>query len=193
MARRITPKTKSRAWWGQHRWSIAHMSGGSRTASVEHAGSLPSCVHPHFPSPLGRRLQLSTQSIRGVPAPLSRRNCAGGICGTTSSRPCRELPASPSCNRRRSPSLGSAPAPTSSTARRCTYSPKLLSRERRSSCSITTTCSATTSPPGPEFGKYQRSRSLSHGLRRSRHCSVSRVWHAWRQSVASYRLSRSRG
>ena len=82
MARRITPKTKSRAWWGQHRWSIAHMSGGSRTASVEHAGSLPSCVHPHFPSPLGRRLQLSTQSIRGVAAPLSRRNCAGGICGT---------------------------------------------------------------------------------------------------------------
>jgi hypothetical protein len=66
-------------------------------------------------------------------------------------------------------------------------------RGSRSSCSITVTCSATTPPPGPEFGKYQRSRSLSHGLRRSRHCSVNRVWHAWRQSVASYRLSRSRG
>ena len=30
-----------------------------------------------------------------------------------------------------------------------------------------------------------RSLSLSHGLRRSRHCSVNRIWQAWRQSVAS--------
>ena len=26
---------------------------------------------------------------------------------------------------------------------------------------------------------------LSHGLRRSRHCSVNRTWHAWRQRVGS--------
>ena len=44
-----------------------------------------------------------------------------------------------------------------------------------------------------KWHRAQRHLRRSHGLRRSRHCSQNRTWHDWRQSVASWRLSWSRG
>src|SRR5215469_17549761 len=79
---------------GQHRWSIAYMSGGSRTASVEHAGSPCELRSPTFPVAAGPEATIinaiySWRSSAFVPAKLRRWYLRDKM--PTSSRPCRGL------------------------------------------------------------------------------------------------------